>query len=116
MGLVLGIITGTLLLASALVAVWMVGAIHFDVCGGANWGRWVALAWAVGVIAMFVAWRPLWQPIVALLLLESLFITWWYRLQPRHDRDWDASAAMLPWAVIVGDSVTLENVRNLEYR
>ena len=26
----------------ALVAVWMIGAIYFDVCGGANWGRWVA--------------------------------------------------------------------------
>ena len=70
MGLILGIITGALLLACALVAVWMVGAIYYDVCGGAKWGRWVALAWAVGVIAMFAAWRPLWQPIVALLGAE----------------------------------------------
>ena len=67
MGLILGILTGASLLACALVAVWMAGAIYFDVCGGAGWGRWVALGWAVGVVAMFVAWRPLWQPIVALL-------------------------------------------------
>ena len=44
MGLILGIITGALLLACALVAVWMVGAIYYDVCGGAKWGCWVALA------------------------------------------------------------------------
>ena len=62
MGLILGIITGASLLACALVAVWIAGAIYYDVCGGARWGRSVALAWVVGVIAMFVVWRPLWQP------------------------------------------------------
>ena len=116
MGLILGIITGASLLACALVAVWMVGAIYFDVCGGARWGRWVALAWAVGVVAMFVVWRPLWQPIVALLGAESLFLAWWFRQKPSNDRDWDPSMAVLPRAVIAGDAVTIENVRNLEYR
>ena len=116
MGLILGIITGASLLASALVAVWMVGAIYYDLCGGAKWGRWVALAWAAGVIAMLVVWRPLWQPIVALLGAELLFLAWWYRLKPSNDRDWDPSMAVLPRAVIAGDAVTIENVRNLEYR
>ncbi|SIO04675.1 protein of unknown function [Singulisphaera sp. GP187] len=116
MGAILGIITGASLLTCGLVAVWMVGAIYFNVCGGARWGRWVALAWAIGVIAMFVVWRPLWQPIVALLGVESLFLAWWYRQKPSTDRDWDPSAAVLPRAIISGDAVTIENVRNLEYR
>jgi hypothetical protein len=116
MDLILGIITGTLLLANSLVAVWMVGAIYFDLCGGTKWGRWVALAWAAGVIAMLLVWRPLWQPIVALLGAESLFLAWWYRQKPSNDRDWDPSMAVLPRAVMVGDAVTIENVRNLEYR
>ena len=116
MGLILGIITGALLLASALVAVWMVGAIYFDLCGGAKWGGWVALAWAAGVIAILVVWRPLWQPMVALIGAESLFLAWWCRLKPSNDRDWDPSMAVLPRAVIAGDAVTIENVPNLEYR
>ncbi len=116
MGLILGILTGASLVACVLVAVWMAGAIYFDVCGGARWGRWVVLAWAVSVVAMLAAWRPLWQPIVALLGAESLFLAWWYRLTPSNDRDWDPSMAVLPHAVIAGDAVTIENVRNLEYR
>ncbi|WZO95753.1 DUF4105 domain-containing protein [Isosphaeraceae bacterium EP7] len=110
------IITGASLLVCALVAVWMVGAIYFDVCGGAGWGRWVALAWAAGVIAMFAVWRPLWLPIVALLGAGSLFLAWWYRLKPTNDRDWDPSMALLQRADITGDAVTIDKVRNLEYR
>jgi hypothetical protein len=116
MDLILGIPTGASLFACALVAVWMAGAIYFDVCGGAGWGRWVALAWAVGVAEMLLAWRPLWQPIVAMLVAESLFLAWWYRLKPSNDRDWDPSMAVLPRAAIAGDAVTIEDVRNLEYR
>ena len=116
MGLILGIITGASLLASALVAVWMVGAIYYDWCGGARWGRAVALAWVAGVIAMLLVWRPLWQPIVTLLGAESLFLAWWFRQKPSNDRDWDPSAAVLPRALFAGDLVTIENVRNLEYR
>ena len=116
MGFIPGIITGASLLACALVAVWMIGAIYYDVCGGARWGRLVVLAWAVGVVAMLAAWRPLWQPIVALLGAEALFLAWWFRLKPSNDRDWDPSMAVLPRAVIAGDAVTIENIRNLEYR
>lgn len=116
MGFILEIITGALPLAIALVAVWMVGAIYYDMCGGTKWGRWVVLAWAVGVIAMLAAWRPLWQPILALLGAEFLFLVWWYRLKPSNDRDWEPSAAVLQRAVRDGDSVTIENVRNFEYR
>ena len=116
MGLILGIITGVSLLASALVAVWMVGAIYFDLCGGAKWGRFVAVSWAAGVIVMLLVWRPLWQPIVALFGAETLFLAWWYRLKPSHDGDWEESMAVLPRAVMAGGAVTIENVRNLEYR
>ena len=116
MGPIPQLITGAMLAASAVIAVWMAGAIYYDVCGGAKSGRWVALGWVVGVIALFAAWRPVWQPIAAIVGAETLFLAWWFRQKPSHDRDWEPSAAMLPRAVCAGDVVTIENVRNFDYR
>ena len=79
-------------------------------------GTLVALAWAVGVAAVFAFWRPLWRPTVALLGAELLFLVWWFRQKPRNDRDWEPSMVVLPRAVVDGDAVNLEKVRNLEYR
>ena len=116
MSLILEFLTDALLLACALIVIWTAGAIYFDICGGAKWGRWVALGWAVGVAALFATWQPLWQPFAALVVAESLFLAWWFRQKPSHDRDWDPSVAVLPLVICAGDTVTIENVRNFEYR
>jgi hypothetical protein len=106
-----------LLVANAgLVTAWMAGAIYYDLCGGAKWGRWVAVGWVVGVIVLFALWQPLWQPFAVLLGVLVLFLGWWLRLKPSHDREWDPSVAVMPRAVREGDVVTIENVRNFEYR
>jgi hypothetical protein len=76
----------------------------------------VALLWAVGVGALFAVWQPLWQPFAVLLGLTGLFLVWWLRQKPSHDRDWDPGVAVLPRIVRQDDVLTLENVRNFEYR
>src|SRR5262249_19564321 len=76
----------------------------------------LVLGWAVGVATLFAAWWPLWQPFAALLGVAALFLVWWLRLKPSNDRDWDPCVAVLPRATRDGDAVTIENVRNLEYR
>jgi hypothetical protein len=106
----------TMLASVALITLWIVGAIYYDVCGGAKWGRLLAAGWALGVIAMFAAWQPLWQPFAVLLGVAALFLGWWLRQKPGHDRDWDSAVAVLPRAVRDGDAVTIENVRNFDYR
>ena len=105
-----------MLASAAVITLWTVGAIYFDVCRGAKWGRWLALGWALIVISLFVIWQPVWQPFAVLLGVTAIFLGWWFRQKPSHNRDWEPSAAMLPRAVRQGDAVTIENVRNFEYR
>jgi hypothetical protein len=94
----------------------LAGAVCYDVCRGTKWGWLLVAGWAFGVIAMFVAWQPLWQPFAILLGGAALFLGWWLRQMPSNNRDWETSVALLPRAVREGDAVTIENFRNFEYR
>jgi hypothetical protein len=110
-------IVPTLIFACAtLITLWMAGAIYYDVGRGTGCGRVLTAGWGLGVVVTFVAWQPLWQPFAALIGVAAAFTGWWLRLKPSHHRDWDPSVAVLPRAVRAGDVVTIENVRNFDYR
>jgi hypothetical protein len=49
------------------------------------------------------------------LAAAALFMAWWLRQRPSHDRDWDPAVGVLPRAARDGDVVTIENVRNFDY-
>ncbi len=101
---------------SFAVTAWMKpGAIYYDVCGGARWGRVFVAVWVVCVIVAFVIWSPLWQPFAVLISVLVVLLVWWFRLKPSHQREWEPSVAVLPRAVRDGDTITIENVRNFEY-
>jgi hypothetical protein len=110
------IVAGPILAIAAVIALWVAGAIYYDVSGGAHWGRFLVLGWIGGVVAVFATWQPLWQPFTALVGVVTFFTGWWLRQKPSHDRDWDPAVAKLPRVVRKGDVVTIENVRNFDYR
>jgi len=105
-----------MLTTAALTTLWMAGAIRYDLCRGAYSAQWFAAGWVVGVGSMFAVWQPLWQPFAVLLGVTGLFLVWWFQQKPSHQRDWDPSVAVLPRVVRQDDVLTLENVRNFEYR
>ncbi|MBA4189431.1 MAG: hypothetical protein C0467_15685 [Planctomycetaceae bacterium] len=109
-------VTALVLAAVVPITLWVAGALYFDACGGSRWGRAVTLAWVGCVAAAFVFWDPLWQPLVAFLGVTTAILAWWLRLKPRQDRDWETTVAVLPRATRTGDAITIENVRNFEYR
>jgi hypothetical protein len=105
-----------LVVLAAGVTLWTAGAIYFDVGGGKWWGTVLSAGWIVAIIAMLAGWQPLWQPFLVLLGLVAGFLMWWFRQKPRNDRDWEPTVAVLPMATVAGDAVTIENVRDFEYR
>ena len=98
------------------ITLWMAGAIYYDIGRLSKWSAWLAVGWVVGVIVVFALWQPLWEPFVGLVGVLVVFLGWWFRLKPSHQREWDPSVALLPRAVQEGDAITIENVRNFEYR
>ncbi|WP_295748660.1 DUF4105 domain-containing protein [Undibacterium sp.] len=59
-------------------------------------------------------WR--WRAVIAYSLVFALTLTWWASVKPSNDRDWQEGVAVLPWAKIDGDLVTVHNIRNIAYR
>jgi hypothetical protein len=60
--------------------------------------------------------RPRWRGKLVFLVLFALLVAWWLRMPPSNDRDWQPDLATLAWAEIVGDKVTIHNIRNCDYR
>jgi hypothetical protein len=110
----LGRLLATLIVG--LAAAWAAGALYFDLPAPSVIRQVAAAVWFIGV---FIAW--FWLPsrrwsrlIVGLVFL--CILAWWFSIPPRQDRDWNPDVAVLPDAVIDGEQVTINNVRNFDWR
>jgi hypothetical protein len=59
-------------------------------------GRWRKLAWSTGAFVIVLGW--------------------WLTLRPSNERNWQPDLAVLPYADIEGNRVTVYNIRNCDYR
>jgi hypothetical protein len=64
----------------------------------------------------FALSRLRWRVLAVYLVLFAALLSWWFSLAPSNDRDWQPDVAILPYATIEGDLVTVHNVRNFNYR
>jgi hypothetical protein len=73
------------------------------------------VASAVAFAAIFTRrWRAKAAMIYALLGVPLAVV--WNDLTPTNDRDWQPEVAVLPYATMTGERVTVHNVRNFDYR
>ena len=74
-----------------------------------------ALAAVGTLIALFVRrWR--WRAIGTYGVLCAGLAILWSSIEPTNERDWQPEVAVLPYATIEGDRVTVHNIRNFDYR
>ena len=94
-------------------AVWAFAAIYYDFPRlnlGAAWG------FSFAVLAAFIFLRGMRRKLGATFVGSALVLAWWLTLKPSNNRMWQPDVARQPWAEVNGDSVTLHNVRNCDYR
>jgi hypothetical protein len=73
-----------------------------------------ALVLALAGALIFV--RGAWKKIGCAILEFAIVLAWWLTLKPSNDRNWQPDVGEAAWAEINGDTVTLHNVRNCDYR
>jgi hypothetical protein len=59
-------------------------------------------------------WR--WRAFTVYLVLFVVVLLSWRAIAPSNDRDWQPDVAVLPYATIDGDRITVHNIRNFDYR
>jgi Domain of unknown function (DUF4105)/Glycosyltransferase family 87 len=59
-------------------------------------------------------WRT--RAVGAFFALFALLLVCWFNLEPSNERAWTPDNAVLAYATIDGDRVTLHNIRNFDYR
>ena len=116
---------------AAIVGVGVVGLVVLVLAG---WGALVLyylgpgspglrrpLAWglvALGVALVVALAARRWRRIAAIAFAAGLVavLVFWAGAKPSNSRDWQPEVAVLPWAEIDGDRVTVHNIRNFDYR
>lgn len=53
---------------------------------------------------------------IGFLLMFAVVLICWLLMQPSNSRDWQQDVALLPWAEIRKNMVTIHNIRNCDYR
>lgn len=59
-------------------------------------------------------WR--WRALAIYLILFAVLVAWWRGIEPSNERDWQTDVAVLPYATIEDNLVTVHNIRNFDYR
>jgi hypothetical protein len=102
----------------ALVAILFVawGALALYFAGPRDIADVAAAAWVAIGLGILLLVRPFGRCFVVFAAAAAVLLFWWSTLHPSNDRHWQPDVARLPHAELDGDRLTLENVRNFDYR
>ena len=109
------LLTGFSFVVRAAVALWATLAIYYSNLPW-HWLR-LALALAFAAISIWALWLA--RNRRALLLFAGLFVcvlAWWISIRPTHDGPWRPEVKVMPRAIIDGDRVRINGVRDFDYR
>jgi hypothetical protein len=98
-----------------LATLWAAAALYFDVRIG--WLRvLLVLAYLLTLLAFWVFANGRWLKLAFTAAGFLAVLGWWLSLRPSNERDWQPDLALLPYAEINNNQITLHNIRNCDYR
>ena len=72
--------------------------------------------YALATLLAFVFLPRRRRTLAGFLVVFAGIVVWWLSIPASNDRNWQPDVAVLPYAVIKGEQVTIYNIRNLNYR
>ena len=110
---VLAVLAG---LVVALMTAWAALAVYWSDIPGQTLRLILAAGVVLATLAAFGLTRRRGRTLLVFLAAFACFVLWWSSIKPANDRDWQPDVAVLPYADVSGDRVTVYNIRNCDYR
>lgn len=110
-------IVGVLLLGAVVtgMTLWAMGALYYMPLLPRLRGL-LALAFGAATAVAFLGLPRRRWTLLGFGLVWVALVLWWSIIPASNSRDWQPDVAVLPYATLEGDRVTLHNIRNFEYR
>ena len=96
--------------------IWGALAIAYSNIPSASLRTTLSWVFAIGSIAILLFFHPRRLAVGIFLAGFAGLLLWWFSIPPSQDRDWQPDVAVLPYATFAGDTVTIHNIRNNDYR
>jgi hypothetical protein len=97
------------------MTVWGMGALYYSPLPGLLRSP-LALVLGLATAGAFLFLPQRRRTLVGFVLVWGALVVWWSTITPSNERDWQPDVAVLPYATVEGNRVTLHNIRNFEYR
>jgi hypothetical protein len=91
-------------------------ALYYSDLPGAPLRIGLAIGFGLGTLLAFAALPDRRRTLLGFGVAFALLLAWWTSIAPSNQRDWQPEVAVLPYATQDGDRVTLDNIRNFDYR
>jgi hypothetical protein len=112
----LGKVCGVLLLGAVVtgMTVWAMGALYYAPLPPRLRGP-LAVTFGLATAGALLGLSRR-RTLLGFVLVWGALGLWWSTIPASNSRDWQPDVAVLPYATMDGDRVTLHNIRNFEYR
>lgn len=114
-------VAGLLLLGVVVIAIGIWGALAINFLGPQHEIFRLSLTFAFAAVSIITLialasrrWR--WRILAVDYFLFMVLLFWFFSIKPSNDRDWQADVAVLPYATVQDNLVTVHNIRNFNYR
>jgi hypothetical protein len=110
--------TFRVLIVLLLILAWLWGATALYIAGpNPQWlNSILAIFFVVFMPLSFAFSRSFLKGVILCLGLFAIVILWWQTLTPTHEKDWAPDVAKISHGTIQGDTLTMYNVRNFDYK
>ena len=98
------------------MTIWGMAMLYFSPLLAEQWRALAAGAYAALTLLAFLFLPRRGRTLLVSLCAFALLVFLFFRIPASNERDWQPDVSVTPYATIKGESITIHNVRNFDYR